>query len=135
MTRQRCWTADWVIDLNINGFFDALRHDLVERADVWMRRFHPSTPFERYADDAVIHCRSKQEAESVLSAIRGRFAECGLELHPTKTRIVYCKDSNRRGEHEHVAFDFLGYTLKWTRSPGPKAGRRKLLACSCFCFS
>jgi group II intron reverse transcriptase/maturase len=80
--------------------------------DVWMRRFHPRIPFERYADDAVIHCRSKQEAESVLSAIRGRFAECGLELHPTKTRIVYCKDSNRRGEHEHVAFDFLGYTFQ-----------------------
>ena len=88
MTRQRCWTADWVIDLDINGFFDALRHDLVERADVWMRRFHPSTPFERYADDAVVHCRSKQEAESVLSAIRSRFAERGLELHPTKTRIL-----------------------------------------------
>jgi len=84
--------------------------------DVWMRRNFPSIPFERYADDAVVHCRSKRQAESVLSAIRGRFAECGLELHPTKTRIVYCKDDDRRGEHEHVAFDFLGYTFQPRRA-------------------
>ena len=75
-----------------------------------------SVPFERYADDAIVHCRSERQAEAVLDAIRGRFAQCGLELHPTKTRIVYCKDDDRRGEHEHVAFDFLGYTFQPRRA-------------------
>jgi group II intron reverse transcriptase/maturase len=80
--------------------------------DVWMRRHFPSVPFERYADDAVVHCRSQREAGAVLEAIRGRFAQCNLELHPTKTCIVYCKDDDRPGKHEHVTFDFLGYTFK-----------------------
>lgn len=84
--------------------------------DVWMRREYPSVLFERYADDAIVHCRSKREAEEVLEAIRDRFARCGLELHPMKTRIVYCKDDDRRGEHEHMAFDFLGYTFQPRRA-------------------
>ena len=79
--------------------------------DTWMRWNFRSVQFERYADDVIVHCRSSSQAEEVLDAIRGRFARCGLELHPTKTRIVYCKDDNRRGEHEQVAFDFLGYTF------------------------
>jgi group II intron reverse transcriptase/maturase len=84
--------------------------------DVWMRRTFPSVSFERYADDALVHCRSKREAQSVLDAIRGRFTQCGLELHPTKTRIVYCKDDDRPGDAEHVRFDFLGYTFQPRRA-------------------
>lgn len=84
--------------------------------DLWMSREYPSVQFERYADDALVHCRSKQQAEEVLEAIRDRFEQCGLELHPTKTRIVYCKDDDRPGEHEAVAFDFLGYTFQPRRA-------------------
>lgn len=84
--------------------------------DIWMRRTFPSVLFERYADDAIVHCRSERQAKLVLEAIRGRFAQCGLELHPMKTRIVYCKDDDRRGEYEHVAFDFLGYTFQPRRA-------------------
>ena len=76
-----------------------------------MQRNYPGIRFERYADDAIVHCRSERQARAVLEAIRDRFAECGLELHPTKTRIVYCKDDDRPGEHEHIKFDFLGLHL------------------------
>lgn len=165
--RQRCWQYDWVIDLDIKGFFDNLPHDRVERAvahhtalpwvrlyvgrwlrapvqypdgtleqrtkgtpqggvvspllanlflhyafDRWMQRQHADAAFERYADDVVVHCRSEGQAQEVLAAIRQRLAECGLELHPTKTRIVYCKDSRRRGKHELTSFDFLSYTFQ-----------------------
>jgi len=171
MARRRCWTADWVIDVDIKAFFDSLPHDLVERAvahhtdipwvrlyiarwlrapvqrpdgtreertkgtpqggvispllanlflhytfDVWIRRTFPGVQFERYADDAIVHGKSEQEARAVLDAIRGRFEQCGLALHPTKTRIVYCKDDNRPGEYEHVSFDFLGYTFRPRRA-------------------
>jgi RNA-directed DNA polymerase len=81
-----------------------------------MRRSFPGCPFERYADDAVVHCRSKAEAQAVVEAIRGRFAQCHLELHPTKTRIVYCKDDDRAEKHESVRFDFLGYTFQPRRA-------------------
>jgi hypothetical protein len=81
-----------------------------------MARVYPDLRFERYADDALVHCRSEAEARSVLEAIRGRLADCGLELHPTKTRIVYCKDDDRPGQHEHIAFDFLGYTFQPRRA-------------------
>ncbi|MGE0705591.1 MAG: group II intron reverse transcriptase/maturase [Vicinamibacterales bacterium] len=84
--------------------------------DMWMQRTFPHVPFERYADDALVHCRSERQARTVLAAIRDRLGQCGLELHPTKTRIVYCKDDDRRGEHEHVAFDFLGYTFQPRRA-------------------
>ena len=80
--------------------------------DLWMRRTFPSIRFERYADDAIVHCGSERQAREVLEAIRGRFAQCGLELHPVKTRIVYCKDSNRPRDFEHIKFDFLGYTFQ-----------------------
>ena len=170
-TRKRCWDTDWVIDLDIKGFFDSIPHDLVERAvarhtdlpwvrlyvarwlrasvqrsdgslvertkgtpqggvispllanlflhygfDVWMRREYPHIRFERYADDAVVHCKSEGQARVVLDAIRRRFAVCGLELHPVKTRIVYCKDDDRPGEYEHISFDFLGYTFQPRRA-------------------
>jgi RNA-directed DNA polymerase len=84
--------------------------------DAWMRRIFPAVQFERYADDAIVHCRSERQAKQVMAAIRDRFKECGLELHPTKTRIVYCKDDDRRGSGEHVAFDFLGYTFQPRRA-------------------
>ena len=169
--RKRCWTADWVIDLDIKAFFDSISHDLVERAvahhtdlpwvrlyvgrwlrapverpdgalmertkgtpqggvvspilanlflhyafDLWMARSYPSIQFERYADDAIVHCKTEEEARTVLEAIRGRFAECGLVLHPTKTKIVYCKDDDRPGEYEHIKFDFLGYSFQPRRA-------------------
>jgi len=80
--------------------------------DIWINRKYPTIQFERYADDAIVHCRSESEAVEVLEAIRSRFTECGLELHPEKTRIVYCKDDDRPGNHEHISFDFLGYTFR-----------------------
>ena len=170
-TRQRCWRRNWVIDLDIKGFFDNLRWDLVMRAvrhhtdvpwillyverwlrapvrhadgrleertkgspqgsvispllsnlfmhyafDEWLRRTYPSIQFARYADDAVVHARSQQEANMLLAALRGRLAECGLELHPEKTKVVYCQDDDRRGTHEHTSFDFLGYTFRPRRA-------------------
>lgn len=169
--RQRCWRMDWVIDLDISGFFDNLRHDLVMKAvahhtdlkwihlyverwlkaplqlkdgtlgdrtagtpqggvvspllanlfmhyafDDWLKRHHPGVPFERYADDALIHCRSKAQAEQLLEAVRERLRQCGLELHPTKTKLVYCKDDDRRGRFEPHCFDFLGYTFQPRRA-------------------
>ncbi len=84
--------------------------------DIWMRREYPHIQFERYADDAIVHCRSERQARVVLDAIRGRFAACGLELHPVKTRIVYCKDDDRPKAFENVSFDFLGYTFQPRRA-------------------
>jgi RNA-directed DNA polymerase len=80
--------------------------------DTWMARNFSDCPFERYADDAVVHCTSRREAEHVRTRIAQRMEEVGLRLHPDKTKIVYCKDSNRRGEHEHTSFTFLGYTFR-----------------------
>jgi group II intron reverse transcriptase/maturase len=80
--------------------------------DRWMAREYRNILFERYADDGVIHCVSKRQAEQVLTALGQRLALVGLELHPDKTRIVYCKDSHRHGSHEHQRFDFLGYTFR-----------------------
>ena len=169
--RQRCWRRDWVIDLDIKGFFDNLDHALLMRAvrhhtelpwiilyvqrwltapvqhadghleertkgspqgsvispllanlflhyafDQWMRRTHPHVQFERYADDVVIHAATRAEAESLLEAVRERLKECHLEVHPVKTKIVYCQDSDRRGTHDHTQFDFLGYTFRPRRA-------------------
>jgi len=171
VTRQRCWRKNWVIDLDIKGFFDNLDHGLVMRAvrhhtetpwlllyvgrwlkapaqkeegslvartkgtpqggvispllanlfmhyafDEWLRRNFPSIQFARYADDAVIHATSLRQAQYVLEAVRRRLKECGLELHPEKTRIVYCKDDDRRGDHPQTKFDFLGYTFRPRRA-------------------
>ena len=80
--------------------------------DTWMERNHPSKPWCRYADDGLVHCKTKHEAEMLLQELRKRFAECGLELHPVKTKIVYCKDRSRRGNHSEIKFDFLGYTFR-----------------------
>jgi group II intron reverse transcriptase/maturase len=79
--------------------------------DVWMRRCYPAVPFERYADDIVCHCRSKEEGEALLNDLQERLAECKLQLHPVKTRLVYCKDGKRRGEYPNTCFDFLGFSF------------------------
>ena len=80
--------------------------------DMWMRRDFPSVPFERYADDAVVHCTSERQAHQVRAAIAARLESVGLRLHPDKTRIVYCQDANRRGSAEHTSFTFLGFTFR-----------------------
>src|SRR5919108_480313 len=80
--------------------------------DLWMVRNYPACPFERFADDAIVHCKSRAQAEAVLAGIIKRMDEVGLRLHPDKTRIVYCKDSNRRADHEHTSFTFLGYAFR-----------------------
>jgi len=80
--------------------------------DTWMARAFPDCPFERYADDAIVHCTTNAQAEHVLGRIAARMEEVGLRLHPDKTRIVYCKDSNRRGEHEYISFTFLGHAFR-----------------------
>jgi RNA-directed DNA polymerase len=165
--RTRCWRYDWVVDLDIKGFFDNIDWDLLLRAvrkhapnrwtvlyverwlkapamgvdgmvvpreqgtpqggvvspllanlflhyafDLWMARTFPGVPFERYADDAICHCRSEKEALALREALDRRFAECRLMLHPEKTKIVYCKDSNRKRQHPTLHFDFLGYQFR-----------------------
>jgi RNA-directed DNA polymerase len=165
--RQRCWRYDWVLDLDIKGFFDSIPHDLLLKAlrrhtdcrwvllyverwlkapvqgddgglaprdagtpqgsvvspilanlflhyafDQWMSRTHAAVPFERYADDAICHCRTQHEAEALRAALEERFAACGLVLHPQKTKIVYCTDTNRNGRYPVVLFDFLGFTFR-----------------------
>jgi len=172
--RQRCWRYAWVLDLDIQSFFDRIDSNLLMRAvrkhtdcpwvllyierwlkapvqmadgslvarergtpqggvispilsnlflhytfDMWMRRNHPAIPFERYADDAICHCRSEGEARTLRASLEKRFAECGLTLHPAKTKIVYCKDDDRRGDHPDHKFDFLGYTFR------PRLSRRR----------
>lgn len=165
--RQRCWRYDWVLDLDIKGFFDSIDWTLLLRAvrkhadcpwvllyierwlkapamledgtlvprergtpqggvispllanlflhyafDLWLGRAFPRVPFERYADDIICHCRSEREALTLLQAIDRRFADCGLVLHPEKTRVVYCKDTNRKGDATIIQFDFLGYRFR-----------------------
>ena len=166
VARKRCWRRNWVIDLDIKGFFDSLDHDLMMKAvkhhiqepwvllyikrwlqapaddgkervtrtkgtpqggvispllanlfmhyafDHWLERHIPNVWFERYADDAVIHCCTRHEAESILERVRNRLKDCGLTLHPVKTKLVYCKDDYRPEKHENTSFDFLSYTFR-----------------------
>lgn len=84
--------------------------------DKWMERNYPQTPFCRYADDGIAHCRTEAEARALLKALDARFKECSLELHPEKTRIVYCEDDDRRGSYPVKSFDFLGFTFRARRS-------------------
>lgn len=90
--------------------------------DLWMKRTYPEIVFERYADDVICHCRSEAQALELKKALEARFAECKLQLHPQKTKIVYCKDANRRGSYSVQQFDFLGYTFRPRRSKN-RAGR------------
>jgi RNA-directed DNA polymerase len=165
--RQRCWKYDWVIDLDVQKFFDTVPWDLVVKAvkavtdcrwgllhvkrwlaaplehpdgaleqrskgtpqgsavspilanlfmhyafDSLLARNLPGCPFERYADDAIVHRTSRRQAENVLVRIAARISEVGLGPHPEKTRIVYCKDGRRRAQHEHTSVTFLGYALQ-----------------------
>jgi RNA-directed DNA polymerase len=80
--------------------------------DLWMVRTHPDLPWCRYADDGLVHCRSEREAQTLQVELQARLAECRLELHPTKTKIVYCKDGKRTGTYRNVQFDFLGYCFR-----------------------
>ena len=80
--------------------------------DAWIAREFPAVPFERYCDDIIVHARSERQALQLRAMIAARLAECGLELNEQKTRIVYCKDDDRRGSHEHTSFDFLAYTFR-----------------------
>jgi RNA-directed DNA polymerase len=84
--------------------------------DRWMTVQLPKLPFCRYADDGLIHCRSLKQARYVRALLAQRLQECGLELHPDKTRIVYCKDLHRQQPYELIQFDFLGYTFRPRRS-------------------
>jgi group II intron reverse transcriptase/maturase len=168
--RRRCWKTDWVIDLDIQKFFDSVGWDLVVKAveantdlgwvvlyvqrwlqaplrlpdgtlqerdrgtpqgsavspvlanlflhyafDMWMAREFPTVTFERYVDDAVVHCDSETQAQVVVAAIAERMEQVGLRLHPDKTKIVYCKDGKRRGSYEHTSFTFLGFTFRQRR--------------------
>ena len=168
--RSRCWESDWVIDLDIKGFFDNLDHELVMKAvkhhtekkwiilyierwlkaplmlengaicernvgtpqggvispllvniflhycfDKWMQRAFNNLPFERYADDCIIHCKSEKQANYVLNRIAERFKGCHLELHPVKTKIVYCKDGRRQLHYEKTDFVHVdtGRVRRW----------------------
>ena len=163
VTRKRCWKYDWVVEFDIRGLFDNIRHDLLLKAlrhhcdcrwvllyverwlkaplqqqdgrlvsrprgtpqgavvspvlanlflhytfDAWVRRELPGIPFCRYADDGLLHCRSRYQAEYVMRRISARFRQCGLEIHPDKSSIVYCKDGTRTGGYSKISFDFAG---------------------------
>jgi RNA-directed DNA polymerase len=90
--------------------------------DAWMVREFPTVSFERFADDGVVHCVSERQARFVRDAIARRLADVGLDLHPDKTRIVYCKNSNRPGTYEHVSFTFCGYTFRPRKTANQRQG-------------
>jgi RNA-directed DNA polymerase len=121
VTRERCWKYDWVLEFDIKGLFDNISHELLVRAV----RKHVACrwalleiervvdlPWCRYADDGLMHCRNEQEAQALKSELQARLAEWHLEMHPTKTKIVYCKDKKQKGTYPNVQFDFLGYCFR-----------------------
>jgi RNA-directed DNA polymerase len=85
--------------------------------DSWLEREFPAVEFERFADDAVVHCATERQARQVLAALGQRMTAVGLALHPDKTKVVYCKDRKRRLDHEHTSFTFLGYTFRARKAP------------------
>ena len=170
--RQRCWKRDWVLDLDVQKFFDSVDHALMVKAveantdrrwvvlyvkrwlvaplqrpdgtlqqrdrgtpqgsavspvlanmfmhyafDMFLAREFPTVEFERYADDAVVHCVTERQARQVWAVLSQRMEDVGLRLHPDKTKLVYCKDSRRRGSFPSTSFRFLGYTF------GPRKAR------------
>jgi RNA-directed DNA polymerase len=92
--------------------------------DMWLAREFPPIPFERYADDAICHCRSEAEVRALQDALTARLAACKLVLHPEKTRIVYCKDVNRKGDHPEIRFDFLGFEFRARKTMWIVKGKR-----------
>jgi hypothetical protein len=95
--------------------------------DMWMKITYPHIPFERYADDAICHCKSAEEARALWSALADRFAACKLVLHPEKTKIVYCKDAKRRGDFPIISFDFLGFQFR-ARKTMWREGTKRIFA-------
>ena len=87
--------------------------------DMWIATKYPCIPFERYADDTICHCWTEKQAQYLKSVLMERFDECGLKLNEDKTKIVYCKDSNRKGNSENTSFDYLGFTYR------PRCARNK----------
>lgn len=85
--------------------------------DQWMSKYFPANPFERYADDIIVHCSSQEEAERLLAAIRERLSVFELELHGEKTKLVYCKNYLRKEKHEHNSFVFLSYSFQPRSKP------------------
>ena len=90
--------------------------------DRWMDKTHPGIRFVRYADDVIVHCSSKSEAERILSSIKSRLKSCQLELHEKKTKIVFCKNGRRKNGHRQVSFNFLGYGFQ-PRTSATKTGK------------
>jgi len=91
--------------------------------DKWLEQTHPTISYVRYADDAILHCRNKAQAEEVLKTLKERMLKCGLELHPEKTKLVYCKDYRRQENHETVKFDLLGYSFQPRSTMSKKTGK------------
>lgn len=115
VTRKRCWETNWVISpVHANLFMHYA-------FDSWISRTFPDNKWARYADDGVIHCKSENEANVILSNLKLRMIECNLEIHQDKTKIIYCKDSKRKLKHTNTSFDFLGYTFR-ARLVGCKNG-------------
>lgn len=162
----KCGYYNWVVDLDIRGFFDNIDHELLMKAverytkekwvlmyverwlkagvlregkiesretgtpqggvaspllaniflhfafDKWMQKNHANMPFERYCDDAIIHCTTEKQAKFIKDAVAKRMRECKLELNEEKTHIVYCKNHIHTENHKEVSFDFLGYTFR-----------------------
>ena len=98
--------------------------------DMWMGKYFPSNPFERYADDIIVHCNSKDEGEELLSSIRKRLAGFELELHPEKTKLVYCKNYQRKEQHEHNSFTFLSYSFQPRSKPNTFGKHNKFMVFS-----
>lgn len=166
--RKNVRKRDWVIDMDIKGFFDEVSHELLAKAlkrhvsekwvlmyierwlespikteskelvyrdgkgtpqggvispllanlflhyvfDKWLENTYPTLLFVRYADDIIVHCKTEEQSEEVLLAIKSRMAECQLELHEKKTKIVYCKKYKMRSNSKPVKFDFLGFSFQ-----------------------
>ena len=175
--RERCWKKDWILDLDVQKFFDSVDHDLMVKAveantdqkwvvlyvrrwlkapmqlpdgtvverdrgtpqgsavspvlanlfmnyafDRWLEREFPTVEFERFADDAVVHCVTERQARSVWAALSERLESVGLRLHPDKTKVVYCKDSNRRRDFDCTSFIFLGYEFRPREARSGRSG-------------
>ena len=94
--------------------------------DKWLSKHYPTVKFVRYADDIIIHCASQAQAEELLEQVSKRLEACKLRVNKTKTQIVYCKDYQRKGVHQQVRFDFLGYSFEPIRFRSQLDGRVRL---------